>query len=112
VIGHRKDVKMSPRKRPAVSKAKNANETPDHSNELLRLSRIRGQIDGIEKMIKDGRYCPDIMNQVKSATSALRSVEKQLMQRHLKHCVKEAMASGNERNSDMKIRELMELFDR
>jgi CsoR family transcriptional regulator, copper-sensing transcriptional repressor len=63
-------------------------------------------------MINEGRYCPDIMNQVKSATSALRAVEKQLLQRHLKHCVIEAMQSRNPQENDTKIRELMDLFDR
>jgi DNA-binding FrmR family transcriptional regulator len=94
------------------SKAKKRAEPPSHSDELVRLSRIRGQIDGIERMIKDHRYCPDIMNQIRSATSALRSVEKQMMHRHLEHCVTSALKSGNKAETAVKIRELMELFDR
>lgn len=90
----------------------NANETPDHSPELMRLSRIRGQIDGIERMITEGRYCPDIMNQARSASSALQAVEKQLLQRHLRHCVSNALKSKNPKESEIKIRELMDLFDR
>ena len=102
---------MSPQRK-SRSKPETQNETPDHSAELARLSRIRGQIDGIERMIREGRYCPDIMNQVKSATSALKSVEKQLLQRHLRHCVSNAMKSQNQRESEIKIRELIELFER
>lgn len=102
---------MSPQRK-LRSKPETQNVTPDHSAELARLSRIRGQIDGIERMIREGRYCPDIMNQVKSATSALKSVEKQLLQRHLRHCVSNAMKSQNQRESEIKIRELIELFER
>lgn len=101
-----------PKQNKPLRTSKDANETPDHSAELMRLSRIRGQLDGIERMIRDGRYCPDIMNQVRSATSALRAVEKQLLQRHLRHCVSNAMKSRNPRESELKIRELMDLFDR
>lgn len=103
---------MSSQKRNSASKTMDAKETPDHSEELNRLSRIRGQVDGIERMIREGRYCPDIMNQVRSATSALRSVEKQLLKRHLKHCVTQAIRGKNPKEGDQKIQELMDLFDR
>jgi DNA-binding FrmR family transcriptional regulator len=93
-------------------KVKAKAEPPSHSDDLVRLSKIRGQIDGIERMIKEHRYCPDIMNQIRSVTSALRSVEKQMMHRHLKHCVTSALKSGNKNEADNKIRELMEIFDR
>ena len=106
---------MPPRKKSGAKRGRNVPLTansPDHSPELVRLSRIRGQIDGIEKMITEGRYCPDIMNQVKSATAALRSVEKQLLQRHLKHCVTVALKSKNPTESEQKIKELIALFGR
>lgn len=94
------------------SRSPSTSHTPSHKNEVHRLSRIRGQLDGIERMITEGRYCPDIMNQIKSATAALRSVEKQILHRHLHHCVKEAIQSGTEKNREQKIQELMELFHR
>jgi DNA-binding FrmR family transcriptional regulator len=102
---------MSPRKTSATSKSL-SEPTAGQRNEILRLSRIRGQIDGIERMIKDDRYCPDIMNQIRSAASALRSIEGQLMQRHLKDCVADALRSKRGKERDKKIRELMDLFGR
>ena len=49
---------------------------PNHSENLPRLNRISGQIDGIKKMIEEERYCLDIVNQIKAVRSALKSVEK------------------------------------
>ena len=76
----------------------------DHSGELRRLSRIKGQVEGIERMINDHRYCPEIVHQIKAVRSALKSVEISIIEGHMKHCVKAAVAS---RNSDV-IQEKME----
>ena len=51
---------------------------PNHSENLPRLNRISGQIDGIKKMIEEERYCLDIVNQIKAVRSALKSVEKNI----------------------------------
>ena len=44
---------------------------PTHNKQLASLKRIEGQIRGIINMINDGKYCVDILNQVKAAKSAL-----------------------------------------
>jgi DNA-binding FrmR family transcriptional regulator len=38
-------------------------------------------------MIEEERYCVDIVNQIKAVRSALKSVEKSILQKHIKHCV-------------------------
>jgi CsoR family transcriptional regulator, copper-sensing transcriptional repressor len=58
---------------------------------LTRLRRIEGQVRGIQKMIDEDRYCADIMTQVGSAHEALRSVGRELMRNHLKHCASAAI---------------------
>jgi DNA-binding FrmR family transcriptional regulator len=85
---------------------------PDHTENILRLRRIRGQIDGIEKMITDRRYCPDIMNQLRAASSAIKAVETQVMSRHLRHCVTAAIESRDSKSTDAKITEILALFNR
>jgi DNA-binding FrmR family transcriptional regulator len=60
----------------------------------VRLRRIEGQIRGLQRMVDDDAYCIDIVTQVSSATSALRSVALSLMDEHLSHCVSEAAAQG------------------
>jgi DNA-binding FrmR family transcriptional regulator len=59
-----------------------------------RLRRIEGQVRGLQRMIDEDGYCIDIVTQVSSVTSALRSVALTLMDEHLSHCVSEAAAQG------------------
>ena len=61
---------------------------------LSRLSRIEGQIRGVSKMLEDGRYCIDVVNQVTAARKALEKVALLIIQRHINSCVKNAMAEG------------------
>lgn len=61
---------------------------------LTRLRRIEGQVRGLQKMVEDDRYCPDIMTQISSVNEALRAVGKELMKNHLKHCAAKAIRSS------------------
>lgn len=63
---------------------------------LKRLRRIEGQVRGIHKMIEEDRYCADIMTQISSVQEALRSVSRELMRNHLKHCASGAIQAGPE----------------
>ena len=85
---------------------------PDHSTEIKRLKRIQGQLEGIERMILERRYCIDILNQTKAVTSALHSLESALLEKHLRHCVRESFSlkNSNEEEMELKIREIMEIF--
>ncbi len=61
---------------------------------LLQLRRARGQVDGIERMIEDDRYCADIIVQITAARASLQTVAKSLLEAHLKACHKAAMNNG------------------
>ncbi len=76
-----------------------------------RLARIRGQVDGLRRMIDEERYCPDILQQFAAVRSALRSAERTLMENHLERCASDAIASGGEA-AERARREILELFDR
>jgi len=82
----------------------------DHARELARIKRIRGQLEGVQKMIEEGRYCPDILSQTRAISSAIRSLEVALLENHLNHCVKKAFGSKDGVEREDKIRELLELF--
>ena len=60
---------------------------------LKRLRRIEGQVRGLARMVEDERYCADIMFQIASVQEALRSVGRELMRNHLKHCAATAIRS-------------------
>ncbi|NJC89400.1 MAG: metal-sensitive transcriptional regulator [Desulfuromonas sp.] len=52
-----------------------------------RVNRIAGQVNGIGRMVDEGRYCIDILNQIAAARSALDALGVALLTRHLEHCV-------------------------
>ena len=78
---------------------------------LRRLRRIEGQVQGLQRMIEAGRYCPDILLQVASVEQALRGVSRELMRNHLKHCARKAL-SGNAAEGDAAIEELLTVWSR
>ena len=76
---------------------------------VKRLRRIEGQVRGLQKMVEDDRYCADIMTQISSVHEALRSVGRELMRNHLKHCASTAIAAGSDK-ADAMYDELLELM--
>jgi len=91
---------------------KTEHSNPDHKAQISRLRRVKGQVEGIEKMIEDRRYCPEIITQIRAASAALKSFEASILERHLKHCVSDAMASKNTTEQNKKIADLLDLFKR
>ena len=75
----------------------------------VRLRRIEGQVRGLQRMVEEDRYCADILTQISSVQEALRSVSRELMRNHLKHCAAGAIASGPESAESM-YDELVELM--
>ncbi len=76
---------------------------------LKRLRRIEGQVRGLQKMVEEDRYCADIMTQISSVQEALRSVGRELMRNHLKHCAATAIRSGDAQAEEM-YDEIVELM--
>jgi CsoR family transcriptional regulator, copper-sensing transcriptional repressor len=76
---------------------------------LKRLRRIEGQVRGLQKMVEEDRYCPDIITQIASVQEALRGVGRQLLRNHLKHCATTAIKKGTQ-EADATYDELLELI--
>ncbi len=79
---------------------------------LKRLRRIEGQIRGLQKMVEEDRYCADIMMQISSVHEALRSVGRELMRNHLKHCAASAIRSDHQEDAEAMYDELIEMMYR
>ena len=78
---------------------------------VKRLRRIEGQVRGLQKMVDDDRYCADIMTQISSVHEALRSVSRELMRNHLKHCASAAIReSGAGGEAEAVYDELVDLM--
>lgn len=76
---------------------------------LTRLRRIEGQVRGLQRMVDEERYCPEILTQMASVQEALRAVARSLMRNHLKHCVATAHGSAD---AEGVYNELLELIFR
>jgi DNA-binding FrmR family transcriptional regulator len=58
---------------------------------VVRLAKINGQVQGISRMVRDGRYCMDVLDQIASAQKALDGVSRQVMRNYLERCVTDAI---------------------
>jgi DNA-binding FrmR family transcriptional regulator len=76
---------------------------------LKRLRRVEGQVRGLQRMVEEDRYCADILTQIASVHEALRSVGRELMRNHLKHCAASAIKAG-EAEAEAMYDELVELI--
>ncbi|HZU83774.1 MAG TPA: metal-sensitive transcriptional regulator [Polyangiaceae bacterium] len=79
---------------------------------LGRLRRIAGQIEGIAGMVRDDRYCVDVLMQIASARAALQQAGKLVLRAHVDTCVSDAVATGKTAERRQKLDELMDVFAR
>lgn len=85
----------------------------EHDPKLLnRLHRIEGQVRGIGRMVEEGRYCIDILTQLRAVRAALGKVETAILQDHLGQCIEGAITSGDAADQRAKVNELIQLLER
>jgi DNA-binding FrmR family transcriptional regulator len=77
-----------------------------------RLHRIEGQVRGIERMVEEDRYCIDILTQVGAVKTALESLGLEILEDHVTHCVRDALASGDAKTATQKSEELLAAVER
>lgn len=73
------------------------------------LKTAKGQIEGILKMIEEGRYCIDISNQIIAAEKQIKKANMLILKGHLNSCVKEAFLNNN---GEEKVDEIIDVFDK
>jgi len=81
-----------------------------HFEELPRLKRIEGQIRGIQRMIKEKRYCIDILIQLSAVEGAIQRVVENILERHLRGCIQKSFSEGNKEDQEEKIKEIIEIL--
>ena len=85
---------------------------PNHDQQLSRLRKIEGQVGGIQKMILERRYCIDILNQLRALQGAIQQVEKNILEHHLNDCVQQAITQSDPVAAQLKIQEIVQLFEK
>ena len=82
----------------------------EYRNLMNRLKRIEGQVRGVQKMLEDNSYCPDILVQVSAINSSLNSFSKTLLASHMKSCVVEDIKNGREETIDELVETLQKVM--
>lgn len=66
-----------------------------HSPEVVRVHKILGQLEGVERMIDSHRPCPQVLQQIQAAISGLTSLKMEILRRHLNECMIESTQTAN-----------------
>ena len=74
-----------------------------------KLKIARGQLDGILQMVNEDRYCVDISNQILATQALLRSANQQILQAHIRTCVREALQTDAD---NPKLEEALQLLEK
>jgi len=76
---------------------------------VMRLRRIKGQIEGLERMIESDEDCSDVLMQAVSARQALKSFSEEVIESHLHECIEGAATQAEGRRE---IRALLDVLRR
>jgi len=84
----------------------------DIKRRALHRSRIiQGQVKGIEKMIANEEYCMDIITQSLAVQKSLSSLNKLIMENHLRTHIKDKFVSGKDKQLNEAVEELLGLYE-
>ena len=77
-----------------------------------RLARLEGQMRGVARMVEEDRYCVDILTQTAAIRSAIKAVEKLVIDDHARSCIAHAVETGDPADQRAKFMELIDLLDK
>ena len=72
---------------------------------INRLKRIEGQVKGIQRMIKEEKFCFDVLTQVAAVRAAMDKVGLIILENHTRNCIIESL------NTEQREEKLEELID-
>ena len=67
---------------------------------MNRLKRIEGQVRGLQRMLEEDAYCPEILTQASAVNSALNSFCRVLLSNHIRTCVSDDIRAGRDETVD------------
>lgn len=76
-----------------------------------KLKTVRGQIEGIIRMLEADRYCVDVSTQILSAIGLLKKANIDVLNGHIRSCVADAILEGEEQGEE-KIEEIINIIDK
>ena len=91
-----------------ISERKKVRDENERRDLMNRLKRIEGQVRGLQRMLDEDAYCPDILTQASAVNSALNSFCRVLLANHIRSCVSDDIRSGRDETVD----ELMDILQK
>lgn len=80
---------------------------PFKKKSITRLKQVKGQIEGVIRMIEEDKYCADIISQVLALQGALKGVTPLILESHLNTCGAEHLSSKNKAKREKFIKEIV-----
>ncbi len=77
---------------------------------MNRLKRIEGQVRGLQRMLEEDAYCPEILTQASAVNSALNSFCRVLLSNHIRTCVSDDIRAGRDETVDELMDTLQKLM--
>lgn len=62
---------------------------------IKRLSRIEGQIRGIQRMVQENKHCVDILTQVSAVRAAVNKVGSLILEQHSVACIEDIVSAND-----------------
>lgn len=78
---------------------------------LHRAKILEGQMRGIQKMIENEEYCMDILAQSLAIQNSIGSLNKLILENHVRTHIKENLASGSKKSQEKAVEELLGLYE-
>lgn len=77
---------------------------------LNRMSYISGHLEGVKKMVKDDKYCIEIILQNEAVLAAIKKINEMILENHLNTCVTQAIKGKSEKERKRKFKELLKIY--
>ena len=74
------------------------------------MNYLSGHLEGIKKMLKEDKYCIDVIKQNEAVIAAIKKLNEIILENHLNTCVTEAIKGRNKKEQRKKIKELLEIL--
>jgi DNA-binding FrmR family transcriptional regulator len=78
---------------------------------VTRLRSVAGHVRGVERMVEEGAYCMDVVNQILGVQRALKKVTGLVLDRHLHSCATAAIRGDDPDERERVIHELLTVFE-
>lgn len=83
---------------------------PPKKKALTAAKKALGQLKKVHTMLEEGKYCMDVLQQIRAVKGLLNGIETQVLESHLNTCGKRAFASNDPKQTQKIVEELLIAF--